>query len=62
MSTPDQLYEKMFTVDYNVATPGHPEIQCKERYLADLSFTFLHWRLMEELENGGQSIENIDEE
>lgn len=44
----------MFTVDYNIAN-------CKDRYMADLSFTFLHWRLLEELENGNMNIDNIDE-
>lgn len=37
------LYSVLHTVDYDVK-------ETKERYCADLSFTFLHWNLIEQLE------------
>lgn len=37
---PHALYKELFTVDYTIGdTEG--------RFVADLSFTFLHWKLME---------------
>ena len=37
---PHSLYKELFTVDYQIDdTEG--------RFVADLSFTFLHWKLME---------------
>jgi hypothetical protein len=35
----------LFNIDYRVD-------QCTGRYVADLSFTFLHWSLMEQLGDG----------
>lgn len=40
MHDPHYLYQDMFTVEYNMDG-------CKGRFIADLSFTFLHWKLME---------------
>jgi hypothetical protein len=39
-----QIYPKIYTVDYTL--DGY-----SGRYVADLSFTFLHWNLMEKLQN-----------
>lgn len=49
----NQLYPSLFTVDYGVD-------QYKGRYFADLSFTFLHWNLMEKLRAGTISVDEID--
>jgi len=38
----EMLYQTLFTVDYGL--DDH-----KGRYTADLSFSFLHWNLMEKL-------------
>ena len=40
MQTPDELYDILFKVDYNVEG-------CKGKLVADLSFTFFHWKLAE---------------
>lgn len=37
---PLSLYEELFTVDFRLG-------ECKDRYISDLSFSFLHWNLME---------------
>jgi hypothetical protein len=39
------LYPNLFTVDYTLEG-------FEGRYVADLSFSFLHWNLMEKLESG----------
>lgn len=49
----NQLYPILFTVDYDVD-------EFKGRYVADLSFTFLHWNLMEKMENGKITTDKID--
>lgn len=49
----NQLYPFLFTVDYGVDA-------YKGRYFADLSFTFLHWNLMEKLRAGTISVDEID--
>lgn len=47
------LYRNMFTVDYTVD-------QYSGRYVADLSFSYLHWSLMEKLEKGQILVDQID--
>ena len=47
------LNEALFNVDYNIDN-------CKDRFTANLSFTFLHWRLMEYLEHGHIDVDSID--
>ena len=49
------LYRRMFTVDYTVDTYAG-------RYLADLSFSFLHWNLMEKLETNAIKVDQIDQD
>ena len=48
------MYEEMFTVDYQLD-------ECKGKFLADLSFTFLHWKLMEQMQDGIVDMNDIDE-
>jgi len=43
----------MFTVDYTVD-------QYSGRYVADLSFSYLHWSLMEKLQTGMIRVDQID--
>jgi hypothetical protein len=50
---PLSLYEELFTVDFRLG-------ECKDRYISDLSFSFLHWNLMEQLESGKLSVTDID--
>ena len=50
-----QFYENLFTVDFNVDN-------CKDRYVVDLSFTFLHWNLIELLAKGRIQVDQIDQE
>jgi len=45
----------MYTVDYDVNNT-------KGRFVADLSFTFLHWNLIEKLDQGVIDPEQIDAE
>ena len=52
---PQALYQVLNTVDYNVQYTA-------ERFVADLSFTFLHWNLMEQLENEEIDADQIDNE
>ena len=47
------LYPQLFTVDYQVDN-------CRGMHVADMSFTFLHWKMMEQLEDRTLSIELID--
>ena len=45
----------MFTVDYTInETSG--------KFVADLSFSFLHWNLIEQLESGKLKVEQIDDD
>lgn len=37
---PFSLYDELFTVDYQIDN-------CKGMHVADMSFTFLHWKIME---------------
>jgi len=39
-----QLYDKLFDVDFTIDN-------CKYKYVIDLSFTFLHWKLAEDMMN-----------
>ena len=50
-----EFYQTLFTVDFGVD-------DCKDRYVADLSFTFLHWNLIELLSKGKILVDQIDEE
>lgn len=50
---PFALYPELFTVDYQVD-------KCTGMHVADMSFTFLHWKIMEQLENGSLGIDLID--
>jgi hypothetical protein len=52
---PYSLYQELFSVDYKIG-------KCKDRYIADLSFSFLHWNLIEQLEQGHIRIKDIDNE
>lgn len=45
----------MFTVDYTIE-------DIRGRFVSDLSFTFLHWNLMEQLESDALKVEQIDAE
>jgi len=47
------MYQVINTVDYNVGSTT-------ERFVADLSFTFLHWNLMEQLESEEIGPDQID--
>lgn len=48
-----RLYPQLFTVDYSLD-------KFRGRYVADLSFTFLHWNLMEKMETGQITTDKID--
>jgi hypothetical protein len=50
----EELYQYLYTVDYGVD-------QYKGRYFADLSFTFLHWNLLEKLRQGSITVDQIDD-
>lgn len=43
----------MFTVDYQID-------KSKGMHFADLSFTFLHWKMIEELASGTILLQNMD--
>ncbi len=47
------MYNVLSTVDYKYKFS-------KDKYVADLSFTFLHWNLMEQLEKGEITVNQID--
>lgn len=51
---PHQLYNGLFEVDH-LAGAG------QDRYIIDMSFTFLHWKIMELLVDGEISINQVDE-
>ena len=44
LKDPEDLYETLFTVDYNVD-------HCKGKLVADMSFTFFHWKLAEMMQS-----------
>lgn len=44
------LYQELFNVDYCIE-------DVKGRFVSDLSFTFLHWNLMEQLESEELAVE-----
>eukprot|EP00347_Sterkiella_histriomuscorum_P017370 403349643 len=52
---PHALYQVLHTVDYKIQNTN-------ERFVADLSFTFLHWNLMEQLESEEIEAYQIDNE
>lgn len=52
---PFSLYSELFTVDYQ-------RNGCKGMHSADMSFTFLHWKMMEQLDLSTLSIDLIDDE
>jgi hypothetical protein len=54
-SDPHSLYQVLHTVDFNVN-------ETSERFISDLSFTFLHWNLIEQLESGAIDASQIDSE
>lgn len=47
------FYPRLFNVDYY-------EDSCKGRIMMDLSFTFLNWKIIEELRDGYMTLEDID--
>jgi len=47
------MYDEIFTVDYQING-------CRDMHVADLSFTYLHWKIMEQLETKNLSIDLID--
>ena len=49
------LYNILNSVDYKYKFS-------KDRFVADLSFSFLHWNLMEQLERGEIAVNQIDSE
>jgi hypothetical protein len=49
------MYKRQFKVDYTLD-------KYNERYVAELSFTYLHWNLMEKLEKGQISVSEIDDD
>ena len=50
----EKLYDILFSIDYNVDSS-------RGKFVADLSFTFLHWKLIDDLEAEKLSLEDIDE-
>jgi hypothetical protein len=48
------MYPGLFHVDYYAD-------RCKERIMMDLPFTFLNWKIMEELIAGRMTLEDIDD-
>lgn len=50
---PFSLYTELFTVDYQVDNG-------RGLFMADMSFTFLHWKIMEQLEKKRLEISLID--
>lgn len=51
---PFLLYSEMFTVDFQIQ-------KCKGMHVSDLSFTYLHWKLMEQVDLGNVPLEMIDD-
>lgn len=51
-----KLYGELFTVDYQNTN----EDGAFERYVIDQSFTFLHWNLAEQLEQGALQVDKIN--
>lgn len=47
------IYPKLFNVDYY-------EDDCKGRIMMDMSFTYLNWKIIEELRDGFMGLEDID--
>ena len=67
----EDLYPVLFSVDYGIEgkrgiVQGEDDEEEGEqpivydRYTADLSFSFFHWKLIEEISSGLLSIESVD--
>lgn len=54
LRTPELLYPKLFSVDYYAD-------RCRERIMIDLPFTFLNWKIIEEMSSGKMTLEDLDE-
>jgi len=50
------LNEHMYTVDFAAAQAS------TRKYFSDLSFSYITWRTIEQLQSGEVSIQNLDEE
>lgn len=50
---PFSLYPDLFTVDYQLD-------DCRSLHVADMSFTFLHWKIIEEINENPKYIDLID--
>jgi hypothetical protein len=50
---PITMYDEIFTVDYQIDNNNG-------MHIADMSFTFLHWKIIEQLESKNLSIDLID--
>lgn len=49
------MYDILYNIDYSVD-------ESKYKYVAELSFTYLHWRLIEMMKNDPKfSIDSIDD-
>ena len=48
------IYKDLFSVDYRLD-------ESSGRFVADLSFSFLHWNLIEQLRNRKLAVDQIDE-
>jgi len=48
------MYPKLFNADYY-------EDDCKGRIIMDLSFSFLNWKIIEQLRDGEMTLNDIDE-
>ncbi len=49
------IYKEIFAVDYRIE-------ECNGPYEVDMSFSFLHWCLIEQLHRGKLKVEYLDEE
>jgi hypothetical protein len=49
------LYEDIISVDYRIE-------DCKGKFETDMSFSFLHWRLIEQLKEGKIGVVHLDRE
>ena len=50
---PVSIYDSLYNVDYQLEKQSG-------MHVADLSFTFLHWKIMEQLQNQSITIQDID--
>lgn len=49
------IYEALFSVDYNIDN-------CAGKFVSDLSFSYMQWKLIEELEDDNINARQIDED